>query len=155
MMNPSTILGQAWMRRRARAESAPAGTGAAGFTITEFVFAVSVVGCVLVGFTAAANTATLNFRHFRNLSQAVAIADSITEQVLIMDSSDDALKVGRHVRHYNRIGNPSRRLGDRFYKAVWTVTNYEDVPGIRRIDVTVSWQEKHHVQEVSWTTYRN
>ncbi len=127
----------------------------AGFSIIEFVFAVSVVGYVLVGFSATANTATMHFRHFRNLSQAVAIADAITEQLLIMDASDDSLREGTHTRYYNRTGARARRLGDRFYTGMWVVSNYEDVPGIRRIDISVSWMEKYHERQVNWTTYRN
>ncbi len=129
--------------------------GTSGFTLTEFVFAVSIVGFALVGFSSAAGTATTNFRHFRAQAQAIAIADAITEEVLILDASDPELEEGRHIRYFDRTGAVSQRRGDRFYTAVWTITNYEDVPGIRKLDILVAWREGTHPESVSWTTYRN
>ena len=116
---------------------------------------MSIVGFALVGFSSAAGTATVNFRHFRTQAQAVAIADAITEEVLILNASDEDLKEGSHTRYYDRTGAVSQRRGDRFYAAIWTVSNYEEVPGIRKIDIKVAWKEGTHPESVSWTTYRN
>ncbi len=126
-----------------------------GFTITEFVFSVAIVGVALVGFSSAAGSATSNFQHFRTQAQAVAIADAVTEELLILNASDDELEEGRHVRYFDRTGAVSRRHGDRFYAATWTVSNYEEVPGIRKIDIVVTWREGSHAESVSWSTYRN
>lgn len=127
--------------------------GPRGFGLVELLISVSILGISLTLFLSAANAARYLFAHQRNLTQAVAVGDTVTEGLLILDSSDEALAEGEHMAMFTRQGLPTSSRG--FYQVTWVVSNYEEVTGMRKLDITIDWQEQGIVRSTSWTTYRN
>jgi len=93
-------------------------------------------------------------RHQRVLTQAIALADEVTEGLLLLDPSDPDLVEGTHTRAFDRLGR-ELLTGTGFYQTTWTVTNYEEVAGLRGVALTVHWSEGSRAREIGWSTWRN
>ncbi len=128
----------------------------AGLTFPELLMSVAILGIVMASFTGAVNGANRAFRHTRNRAQAIAIAEELTEQLLIMDGSDAALSIGTaHAESYDRAGHRTAVPSDAFFVARWTVAPHDTVANIRRIDLEVSWEESGTSRRIGWFTFRN
>ncbi len=135
-------------RRRAR--------GSRGLTFPELLMSVAILGIVMASFAGVVNGANRAFRHTRDRAKAIAIAEELTEQLLIMDGGDPALAVDReHSEAYDRTGHLAALPADQYFLASWTVTPHDAIPNIRRIDLEVSWSEAGTERSVGWFTFRN
>lgn len=128
--------------------------GSAGFSLTEMMVSLSVLAATLSCFMSASSAADRIFYHERYMTQAIAIGEGVTEGLLLLDASDAALFEGSHPRTFDRNGLDVDE-DEAFYTARWVVSSYEEVPGVRRIDLTVRWMELGDVREIGWTTYRD
>ena len=128
--------------------------GERGLSLLELMLAMSILATVLVAFISTATTVMQLFHHQRHMTQAIAVADMTTEELLLLDASDDALTGGLHSRLYDRTGRPAT-ASTAFFTARWTVSAYDPVPGIRRLAVEVRWTEHGVNRHIAWTTYRN
>ncbi len=130
--------------------------GSAGLTLPEVLMSVVILGIVMASFTSVVNSAQYAFRHTRNRAQAIAIAEELTEQLLIMDASDPALEVdSSHTALFDRSGRRTEQATEAFFSARWSISPHETVANIRRIDLTVSWEESGTPRQIGWFTFRN
>ena len=140
----------------ARRPRAPRASRASGLTFPELLMSVAILGIVMASFAGVVDGANRSFRHTRDLAKAIAIAEALTEQLLIMDASDPALAWGPdHGASYDRDGYLAANPADTYFQAAWTVTPHQTVPNIRRIDIQVTWSEGGTPRVVGWFTFRN
>lgn len=128
--------------------------GEAGFSLPELMVSLAVLSITLATTLTASSTAQHLFYHEKLVTQAIAIGETVTEELLLLDASDDALLEGVHEATYSRFGAAAGDASS-LYTARWTISPWEDVPGIRRIEIRVSWLESDQPREIQWTTYRN
>lgn len=93
----------------------------------------------LAGFDTARKVAT----HNRHMTQSINVAESVAEQFLVLDQSDDQLDAGAHTSTphvFNSVGEevaPTDPKG--VYSATWNVQANVPIDTIRRITITVAW----------------
>jgi len=126
-----------------------------GLGLVELLIALTILAMVMTSFSQSASWAHQALRHSARVSQAVAIGEALTEHLLMLNVSDDALTEGAHQVTLNPDGTVSTSQQGSGYVASWIVTPHESVTGVRQLTIRVTWQERGRPQEVTWFTFRN
>lgn len=125
----------------------------AGISLIETMMSLSTLYIVLFLFYSTITNVSNIVASQRYIARAIAIGNTVTEELLLYDLADPDLAIGTHSAIYS-IGGVEV-TSNAFFTATWVITNYTNVSGIRQIDVTVSWPERTGTKQLSWTTYRN
>lgn len=135
------------LRRRGRSP-APA-----GFTLIEVMISSSILLIGLAAVVSGMAAYTKVQEHQRHMTQAIHIAESAMEEIILAYPSDDDLLVGGHGPiHYDSLGHEVAGSGT--YQVTWAVADASPIPGIKRVDVTVTWNEGTGVKTYALTTWR-
>ena len=138
--------------RRSRSPHRPL-PGVRGLSLTEVMIALALLSMSLSSLGSVVSSASHMLKHQRLQTQAMAICDRVTEELLLMDASDANLNLGTHQRYFNAEGEDSQTPD--MYTAAWEVSTYDAVSGIRRVDVEVAWSEYGTTRRIGWSTWRN
>lgn len=130
------------------------GTRQSGFSLVEVLLSMAILGIVITGFLATYQTATRDTQHQYRASQAVAILDSVTEQLLLLNPEHDNLTLGTHQQYFNEMGSPLTSSSGAMYQVRWDVTA-TNATNIRAIELTVRWTVNGIPRTIRWTTWRN
>lgn len=124
-----------------------------GLSLVEVMISLSILLTALTMFLSASTSTQRLYQHQRRLTQAISIADHVTEELLLRDASDPDLDEGTHAAQFSEKGFAVTSGG--FYAVTWTVSSYPDVAGIRRVELSVAWSEGGTPRSLGWMTYRN
>lgn len=126
-----------------------------GFTLIEVMIAAGVLVISLVGLVVAGVNATKMYANQRSITQAVAVGESVTEEVLLKFETDPEINIGTSTsRYFTKNGAPTT-AANAFYTVTWFVTGHPSVTGILRIRVLIQWTVNGQPKQIIWNTYRN
>lgn len=125
-----------------------------GISLIELMISLSILSITLTSFLSATSAVSKIFYHQRMLTQAIAVGESLTEGLLLLDPSDSDLNTGVYAKYYSIKGSETT-IGLATYTAEWVVQSYDPVPGMRELEVSVYWEERGESKDISWITYRN
>ena len=125
-----------------------------GFSLIEVMMAGTIFLGALAGTITGISAATQAYQHQRRTTAALAVTETVMEELLLLQSSDANISAGgpAHERFYDLDGNvdPSGR-----FRAVWVVTADSPVAGMREIVLRVEWQERNgHTRSLFVSTVR-
>jgi Tfp pilus assembly protein PilV len=112
-----------------------------GFSLIETMVASAMFFVGLTAVFATFTTASNLLLHHRNVTRAVAIAESNLEQLIQRYPGDPQIAVGvtPTPRYYDRDGVLSATPAE--FRVTWTVTTFAKLDGIREVTVLVRWYE--------------
>lgn len=130
-----------------------------GFSLIEVVIASALLGigvaALLTGYRSAASLEA----HQERVSTALHVAEGVVEALLLRyrDDPDLAISTTPHPAtplKFDVAGTPVATAG--FYAATWRASA-GPIPGSRKVDVVVTWQESAlaGTQSLALTTHRN
>ena len=125
-----------------------------GISLIEMMVSMAILSITLTSFMTATGSVSKIFYHQRMLTEAISVGETLTESLLLLDPSADDLKTGSYSRYYSLEGVETTALLHT-YTANWAVESYDPVPGMRELEITVSWDEMGETRSISWVTFRN
>lgn len=128
--------------------------GLAGFSLMEAMISGSILLLGLAGVLTGLGSMNTQYKHQRHMTQALQIAESTMESLLVRGKESDDLDEGEHQgQDFDQAGTPL--AGEGFFHSAWTVApaGIAGVPGIRVVTVTISWENQ--LRPVTLTTYRD
>lgn len=130
---------------------------ARGFSLLEVLVSSTLLSAGLTGIVSALSTTTALAAHQRHVTQALQIAESTLESLLIRSVGDPDLAGGTHpatALQFDDEGAPVTS-GSGTYSIDWSVTaGPAAAPSMRRVAVRVRWNEFVGEQSFSLTTLR-
>jgi Tfp pilus assembly protein PilV len=130
---------------------------ARGFSLLEVIVSSTLLIAGLTGIVSALSTTTTLSTHQRNVTQALQIAESTLESLLIRSVADPDLTGGTHPAtplQFDDEGAPVL-TGNGTYAVDWSVTaGPAAAPSMRRVSVRIRWTEFVGERSFSLTTLR-
>jgi len=129
-------------RRSANVMSHPGrGSGAAGFSLIEVMFAIAFLGFGLLAVAQMMPLATRQVVSSKQLTDAMTAGQSLMEELKMDDYAGNTLTPGNHTRQSGA------------YALAWTVTANEPVVNSKRVDLTVTWRVSGTDKTATMSTY--
>ena len=122
-----------------------------GFGLIEVMMSAVILGVGMTGILSLSANLQDNYHHQKLLVQALHIAESSMEDLLVRYADDPDLTSGNHTGARFGING---KVGGTFYTTSWRVTEGVPFTGTRQIILTVSWSEKTRSKVVRLTTVR-
>lgn len=125
-----------------------------GFNLIEVMVSGVILLLGLAGILVGISTSRVQYSHQRHMTQALQIAESVIEELLVRSKESPDLAAGQHDGPSFEVSG-ARAEGDGFFDTIWIIDPepLPEVPGIRRVTVTVSWEGA--LRPVSLSTFRN
>lgn len=125
--------------------------GGRGFSLIEVMVASVLFLVTLAGVISSFHAATRLFAHYEAETSALAIGESVMEDLLLRGRGDPLLVDGSTTTFtVDEDGTPS--AGGRF-TVTWTVTGATPLDGLRTIDLRITWADGAN-RQVRLTTVR-
>jgi Prokaryotic N-terminal methylation motif len=130
-------------RRRAR-----------GFSMLEVLISGAVLLIAITGYVQLFRQVEMTYQHQRLMTQALHVAEARVEELLILYADDPWLAPG--ITHagpgFDRTGKPVSASPT--FTTSWIVTGGVPLPGTRKVEVTVTWQERGETRTFTLSTVR-
>jgi type II secretory pathway pseudopilin PulG len=127
-----------------------------GFTLIEVMVAGTFFLVSFAGMISGISYATKQYEHQRNLTAAIAVAETVMEQLMLLQQTHDSLSAGNtEVRYYDVDGNEVlSTASNRLFTGSWSTVGDTPVTGLRQVTLTISWQESSGNKNLSLTSVR-
>lgn len=130
-----------------------------GFTLVEIIVAGTFFLVSFAGMITGISYATKQYEHQRNLTAAIAVAETVMEQIMLFQQTHDSLTAGNtEERWYDINGNDLGPTGSvsasRVFTGTWTTQGDTPVTGLRTVTLTISWTESTGERRLSLTSVR-
>lgn len=125
-----------------------------GFTLIEVMVSAGLMGVGFAGVVGAVSSATVQMEHQRHVTQAVHAAESMMEDLLTRRRNDPDLAVGSHPNgpDFNDVAE-RRVVGP--YQTSWNIVAESGaLDQLKRIELTVAWDERGERKNISFQTLR-
>jgi hypothetical protein len=90
--------------------------------------------------------------HQKRMTEVTHVGQSLMEELMGAYDTDADLTAGAHTAEFDADGN---RIAGAQYRADWQITPGSPLPGIRTIELTLTWTEKGIQRMTTFMTYRN
>lgn len=119
------------------------GRPARGFTLIEVIVAGTFFLVSFAGMITGISYATKQYEHQRNLTSAIAVSETIMEQLMLLQQNDTRLTAGNTTtQHYDIDGNQvAQSNASAMFTGQWSVAGDTPLQGLRTLTLTVSWEE--------------
>jgi type IV pilus assembly protein PilV len=115
--------------------------GDGGFSLIEVMFAVTFLGIGLLAIAQLIPAGLAGVTQARVRTNAVQAAQEQLDALRAGDFEDAALTAGDYT------------LDDGRFTLDWTIADDQPMAGMKRVDLTVSWEERSGTQSVVFNTY--
>jgi hypothetical protein len=122
-------------------------------SILEVIVGMAVLIIGLETTLAAAVAGRKLSGHHEDSTVAVHLGETRMEELYLLPNSAPDMTNGTHVLYFDLTGAPSGAAGK--YTVQWDITPDNPLVGIRRIVVSVGWQEQGRQQALTFTNFRN
>jgi Tfp pilus assembly protein PilV len=114
-----------------------------GFTLVEVMVAGTFFLVSFAGMITGISYATKQYEHQRNLTSAIAVSETVMEQLMLLQQNDSRLTAGNtYTQEYNIDGNQvTAGAANSVFTGSWTVVGDTPLTGLRSITLTISWEE--------------
>ncbi len=114
-----------------------------GFSLIEVMIAATLLSVGLTVIVATFDAGRSIATRDRHMTQAIHVAESVAESLLVLEQSDDDLDAGAHstARRFDKVGQevaPTDTTNG-IYAATWDVAANTPIENIRRVTVSVAW----------------
>ncbi|MGH2571285.1 MAG: type IV pilus modification PilV family protein [bacterium] len=116
-----------------------------GFSAVELMVGITVLGIMMLGFMAVFPLAGRSVSKGEDLSIASGLAQDQLERLKGLPAGEPDLVEGDH----DSVDNPIRGR----FNLSWTVTDDTPLPGMKMIDMTVSYLDGGQNRNVQYSTY--
>jgi prepilin-type N-terminal cleavage/methylation domain-containing protein len=116
-----------------------------GFSAVELMVGITVLGILMLGFMAVFPLAGRSVSKGEDLSIASGLAQDQLERLKSLPAGEPDLVAGDH----DSVDNPIRGR----FNLSWTVTDDTPLPGMKMIDMTVSYLDGGRNRNVRYSTY--
>ena len=126
---------------------------ARGFSLLEVMISAGLMGIGFTGVISAITSTSAQMAHQKYVTEAVNVAESMMEDLLTRRRNDPDLTEGEHNGpSFNEVGE--RRSGGLF-RTTWKISDEDGALDLlKRMKVTVTWDEKGTDKTISFTTLR-
>lgn len=127
-----------------------------GFTLIESTISVAIFIISVTAAMSAIGGLAQDQRNQAERSQAIFVAETVAEQLVLLDSAHADIEEGSHGPEY--FDENGYRLGSSTghqYRASWVVTPDTPIAGARSVMVTVQWDTLGKTHGFAVTTYRD
>jgi hypothetical protein len=122
-----------------------------GTTLIETLVALTLFVTVILGFAKSIIAAGATGDSSRRRAQATMLAVDKIEQLRPVRATSDELIAGSHADGQNPIKGNGKKGGK--FTRTWDVTDESPIPGMKRIEMRVSWRDPGHTRKLSLVTY--
>lgn len=125
-----------------------------GFTLIEVMVSAGLMGIGFAGVVGAVSSASAQMEHQRHVTQAVHAAESMMEDLLTRRRNDPDLAIGT-VSDGPDFNEVAERRPTGRYQTSWNVVAESGaLDQLKRIELTVSWDERGERKSLSFETLR-
>lgn len=119
------------------------GRASRGFTLVEVIVAGTFFLVSFAGMVTGISYATKQYEHQRNLTSAIAVCETVMEQLMLLQQNDARLTAGdTTTQHYDIDGNQvAQSSASAVFTGEWSVAGDTPLQGLRTITLTISWEE--------------
>ncbi len=123
-----------------------------GATLVELLVAFAILMVASTLATAVAVTYIRTHQSQKHLTQAMSIAQSKVEDLLVLYPTDPQLRGMNGPEYYDETGTPSDSLAD--YRVQWTGRPHDVLDGVVELQVIVNWTERRRTRRFVLDTAR-
>jgi len=103
--------------------------------------------------------ATRQYEHQRNLTAAIAVAESVMEQIVLLPQSHPTLTSGNIASRYydvdgNDLGPSGASHPNMVFTGRWTAVGDTPITGLREVTLTITWNESVGVRRLELKSVR-
>ena len=121
--------------------------GPAGFSAVELMIGIAFFGIMMVGLLSVFPLGVRSIQKGERISMATTLAQDELERIQTLDDADPDLLAGNHVDAANPLNG--------VYNRSWTITDDTPLPGMKQVDMTVTYSDNGIVRTITMTTYLN
>lgn len=124
-----------------------------GFSLAESLVGMVILATVVSVYLTSMQVGFRSTQQQMQADVAITILDSVTEELLMLPSTDADLTMGSHERLYDRTG--LRTTTAAFYTLQWEIAPMATDSSIRTIAMKARWIQGNTPRQISWSTCRN
>lgn len=144
------------MKSRLPIGSTDSSRSQAGFSLVEVLVSIGILLVVVLASTSASVQVKHNYWYEQRRLQAMTLAESLTEELLLRSKTDPVLAEGTHSRKYDFAGKPmaSTDMSPALFEAFWTIKYDEPMTDTFKIDLRMQWADRNTTRSVALVTAR-